>query len=212
MSDGRATSPLSRSPGNSGTMEKVIAMTESQIETASALIATLKEEHEKTRLEQQRLGNELATRRKSLLEWTQSRDKFSRAYQCIDSGGQSQTHEARIRGRAGNPTATPSDEELAQMLVEQNNNVTNAIRVSMDTCESTISILSSHIALLEEDVARCKTVSSHTKSMIAQQTSHKGQLQVLLAQYTSRPPLVEPPPPNPGVMDLHDYLEQFGRK
>jgi len=158
-------------------------MTESQIETISALVETLNEEFRKTQSEQQQLEAELATRRKSLLEWTQSRDKFSRGYNYFNAGSQSQTHEARIRVRADNPTATPSDEELAQMLVEQNNSVLNAIRVSMDKCESTISILSPHIALLEEDVARCKTVSSYTKSMMAQQASHKGQLQALLAQY-----------------------------
>jgi len=168
-------------------MQKVIVMTESQIETVSALVETLNEDVRETRSEQR----QLEARRKSLLEWTQSRDRFSRAYQYIDSGGQSQPHEIRIREREDNPTVMPSDDELAQMLVEQNNSDMNAIRLSMDTRESTISILRSRIEVLEEDIAGCRTVISHTESMIAQQASHKAQLHALLAQYKSRPPSIE---------------------
>jgi len=192
MSDGRASSPLSPlSPGSLATMQKVIVMTESQIETVSALVETLNEDIRETQSEQRQLQAELATRRRSLLEWTQSRDRFSRAYQYIDSGGQSQPHETRIREREDNPTVMPSDDELAQMLVAQNNSDMNAIRLSMDTRESTISILRSRIEVLEEDIAGCRTVISHTESMIAQQASHKAQLQALLAQYKSRPPIIE---------------------
>jgi len=202
MSDGTASSLLS--PENLATMQKVIEMTESQISIASALIESLSEESKKTKLVQRQLEAELATRRKSLLEWTQSRDKFSRAYQCVDSGVQSQSHKAHIHEREDNPTATPSDEELAQMLVEQDNNDINAVRAALDARESTISILRSRIADIEQDIAGCKSVSSHTESMMAQQASHKGQLQVLLAQYKSRPPTVveevqKPPPIRRGL-------------
>jgi hypothetical protein len=170
-------------------MQKVVTLTKSQISTASALIATLKEELKKTEEEQRRLEAELATRRQSLREWTRSRDSVSRAYQCLNSGVQPPPHVAHIRERVDNPTATPSDDELARRLDEQDSNDINAILISMETRESTISILRSRIAVLEEDIAGCKRVSSHTKSMILLQASHKGQLQALLAQYKSRPPL-----------------------
>jgi len=62
------------------------------------------------------------------------------------------------------------------MLVKHDNNEIYAIRVSLDARESTISILRSRIADIEQDIAGCKTVSPHTESMIAQQASHSGQL------------------------------------
>ena len=132
------------------------------------------------------LKPELATRRQSLLEWTQSRDVLSKVLQCLNSRVQSRPHVAHIRERAANPTETPSDDELAQKLVEQENSDINAMNVSMDMRESTISILRSRIAVLEENIAGCKSVSSYTKSMIALQASHKDQLQDLLGQHKSR--------------------------
>jgi hypothetical protein len=184
MSELRESSPPT--PGELAALRKVIALTEPQISTTGAIISTLSEELEKTNEERRRLEAELATRRQSLLEWTQPRDLLSKALKSLDSRVQSRPHVAHIREGAANPTAMPSDDELAQTLVEQDNNGINASRVSMDTRESTISILRSRIAVLEEDIAGCKRVSSHTKSMIALQASHKDQLQDQLAQHKSR--------------------------
>jgi hypothetical protein len=184
MSELWASSPPT--PGELAALREVIALTEPQMSATSALLATLNGRLENTAEEQRQLEAELATRRQSLLEWTQSRDLLSKVHLSLNSSAQSRPHVAHIRERAANPTATPSDDELAQRLVEEDNNDINAIRVSMSTRESTISILRSRIAVLEEDIAGCKRVSSHTKSMIALQASHKDQLQVLLAQHKLR--------------------------
>jgi hypothetical protein len=184
MSELRASSPPT--PDELAALREVIALTEPQISTTRALIVTLNGRLKNTAEKQRQLDAELATRRQSLLEWTQSTDLLSKFLQSLNSRAQSRPHVAHIRETAANPTATPSDDELAQRLVEQDNNVINAIRVSMDARESTLPILRSRIAVIEEDIAGCKRVSSHTKSMIALQASHKDQLQVLLAQHKSR--------------------------
>ena len=137
---------------------------------------------------------ELASRRYSLLEWIQSRDRLSKALQCLNLGSQSRLLVAHTLEKAANPTATPSGDELAQKLIEQDNSDINATRVSIDMREATISVLRSRIAVLEEDIAGCKGASSHIKSMIALQASHEHQLQVLLRQYKSRlNPLIQLP-------------------
>ena len=184
MSELRTSSPPT--PGELAALRKAITLTEAQISTTSALIAALNEDLEGTNEEQRRLEAELATRRQSLLEWTQSRDVLSKVLQCLNSRVKSWCHVAHIGERAANPTETPSDDELARKLVEQENSDINAMSVSMDMRELTISVLRSRIAVLEEDIAGCKRVSSHTKSMIALQASHKDQLRVLLGQHKLR--------------------------
>ena len=185
MSEQRTSSPPTA--GELAALRKVVALTESQIATICALIETLIEDLKKTSVEQRQLEAELETRRQSLLEWTRSRDILAKAHLHLTSRVQSPYHVAHIREKSANPpTATPSDDELAQKLVEQDSNDTNVIRVSMDVRESTISVLRSRIAALEEDIKGCKAAYSHTNAMIASQASHKDQLQVLLGQYKSR--------------------------
>jgi hypothetical protein len=177
---------LPPTPGELAAMREVIALTEPQISAISALLATLNGRLENTAEEQRQLETELATRRQSLLEWTQSRDLLSKFLQSLNSRAQSRPYVAHICEKTANPTAMPSDDELTQRLVEEDNNDINAIRVSMDTRGSTIPLLRSRIAVLEEDIAGCKRVSSHTKSMMALQASHKDLLQDLLSQHKSR--------------------------
>ena len=185
MSEQRASSPPTA--GELAALRKVVALAESQIATICALIETLSEDLQKTSEEQRHLEAELESRRQSLLEWTRSRDILAKAHLHLTSRVQSPYHVAHIREKSANPpTATPSDDELAQKLVEQESNDTNAIRVSIDMRESTISVLRSRIAALEEDIKGRKAAYSHTNVMIASQTSHKDHLQVLLGQYKSR--------------------------
>ena len=185
MSKRRVSSPPTA--GELAALRKVVTLTETQISTFSALIETLSEDLMKTSEEQRQLEGELATRRQSLLEWTQSRDFLIKAHLHLTSRVQPPSYVAHIREKSANPpTATPSDDELAQKLVEQESNDINAIRVSMDMRESTISVLRSRIAALEEDIEGCKAAYSHTNAMVASQASHKDHLQVLLGQYKSR--------------------------
>ena len=168
-------------------LQKVVTLTESQIATICGLTETLSEDLKKTREEQRQLEAELASRRQSLLEWTRSRDILAKAHLNLTSRVQLPSHVSHIREKSANPpTATPSDDELAQKLVEQESNDIGAIRVSMDMRESTISVLHSRIAALEVDIEGCKAAYSHTNAMIASQAFHKENLQVLLAQYKSR--------------------------
>ena len=192
MSEQRASSPPTA--GELAALRKVVAVTETQISTIRGLIAAFSEDLEKTSVEQRQIEAELATRRQTLLEWTRSRDLLAKAHLSLISGAQSHLHVAHIREKSANPTATPSDDELARQLVEQESNVINAIRSSMDMRESTISVLHSRIAVLEEDIAGCKAAYSHTSSMIASEASHMDQLQVLLGRYKSRlHPLIQLP-------------------
>ncbi len=184
MSERRASS--APTAGELAALRKVVALTESQISTSRALVEMLSEDLEKTSEEQRQMEAELGTRRQSLLEWTRSRDLLTKAHLCLISRVQPQSHVAHISKQSFNPTATPSDDELARKLVEQESNDINAIEVSIDMRESTISVLRSRIAVLEGDIAGCKAAYSHTNSMIASQTSHMDQLQVLLGQYKSR--------------------------
>ena len=185
MSERRASSPPTA--GELAALRKVVALTESQIATICAMIETLTEDIKKTSKERRQLEAELETRRQSLLEWIRSRDILAKAHLHLTSRVQSPYHVAHIREKSASPpTATPSNDELAQKLVEQESNDSSAIRVSMDMRESTISVLRSRIAALEEDIEGCKAAYYHMNAMIASQASHKDQLQFLLGQYKSR--------------------------
>ena len=173
MDGQRASSPLDP---DFAIRQKVIALTESQISITKDIIVALNEDLEKTNDEQRQMKADLVTLRQSLLEWTQSRDSFSRAIQCLDP------HVARICESAANQTVTS---QLAQHLVEQDKNDINSIRASMNRRESTMSTLRWRIAILEQDIASRKKASSNIQSMILLQVSHKVQLQVLLRQYES---------------------------
>ena len=186
MDGQRVSSPLD--PGLA-MIQKVMALTESQLSTTNDVIVALSEDLEKTNNEQRRLKAEHVTLRQSLREWTQSRDNFSKAIQTLDP------HAARICESAANQTVMSQYGELAQNLVEQDKNDLNAIREIMNRRESTISTLRSRIAVLQQDIARWKKASDNIQSMITLQASHKAQLQDLLRQYESS--LLPPsPPPN----------------
>lgn len=204
---------VSASPPTAGevaALRKVVALTETQISTICALIATLSEDLEKTSVEQRQLEAELAARRQSLLEWTRSRDLLAKAHLGLITRAQSYSHVAYIREKPANPnpTATPSDDELTRKLVEQDSNDIDAIRVSMDMRALTISILRSRIMVVEEEIAGCQAAYSHTSSMIASEASHKDQLHDLLGRYKSRlNPLILLP--DPCLQDVFLYVVQL---
>ena len=168
------------------TLPDLIALTESQILSASALIVTLSAELEKTNERHGQLEAELLTRRQLLIEWARSRDFLSKTLQELTLIAQLRPHVQNSHHTPASPTTTLSDGELALQLVDQDSNDIEAIRTSLETRELTISVLRSRVAVLEEDIAVCEAVSSHTKSMLTSQVSHQDQLQSLLVQYTSR--------------------------
>ena len=170
----------------STSLQKLIALTESQILSAGALVATLNADLERTNEKQEQLEAELASRHQSLVEWARSKDFLSRTLQGLTLIAQSHPCVQNLRQAPASPTATPSDGELALKLIEQDNNDIDVIRTSVESCELTIPVLRSRIAVLEEDIAGCEAASSHTRSMITWQASHKDQLQSFLKQYTSR--------------------------
>ena len=168
------------------TLQKLVALTEFQISSTDALIATLNADLEQTNEKHGQLEAELGPRRQSLVEWARSRDFLSKTLQELTLIAQSRPHVQNLPQAPASPTATLSDRELTLKLVEQDKNGMNAIRTSLETRELTISVLRSRIAVLEEDIAGCEAASSHTRSMITWQASHKDQLQSLLTEYTSR--------------------------
>jgi chromosome segregation ATPase len=165
-------------------LRELVALTKSQISSINDLVvAGLDKMSEK----RSQLEAELATRRQSLVEWMRSRDVLSKTLQGLTLRARSDPHMAHVHNlRLTNPTATPSDAELAQKLVEEENRDLDAIRAAIDTRESYISVLRSRVAVLEENIAACSATSSHIESMIALQVPHKNRLQALLGQYKSR--------------------------
>ena len=174
------------SPNESVALQRLIALTESQILSASALIETLNVDLEKNNEKRGQLEAEIVPRRQSLVEWARSRDFLSKALQELTLLAQSRPRGQYTPLAPASRTATPPDGELALKLAEQDNNDIDAIRTSLETRELTISVLRSRVAVLEEDIAGCEAASSHTRSMLTWQTSHKDQLQILLKQYTLR--------------------------
>ena len=170
----------------SATLQKLIALTESQIFSTSGLIATLGVDLESTNEKHGQLEAELVPRRQSLVQWARSRDLLSTTLQEITLVAESRPHMTNLRQAPATPTATLSDGELALQLVERDNNDIDAIRTSLETRELTISVLRSRIAVLGEDIAGCEAASSHTKSMLTLQASHQEQLKSLLKEYKSR--------------------------
>jgi hypothetical protein len=168
-------------------LRELVALTESQITSIDDLVVALNARLGEASEKRCQLEAELATRRQSLVEWTRSRDVLSKTLQGLTLRARSARHMAHVHNLClTNPTATPSDAELAQKLVEEENRDLDATRAAIDTRESYISVLRSRVAVLEENIAACSATSSHIESMIALQVPHKNRLQALLGQYKSR--------------------------
>ena len=180
MSDRRSLLPLTAD--ESAAVRNLLASTVSQISTIDALLLNSTKMLKSTHEEQQELDAELHTRRKSLLEWTQSKDLLSKALQDFTVRSQPRLP---VHLLAANPTAMPLDDELARRLAERKKNDIDSMRVSMDIRKSTIADLRSRVAVLEVGIAGCEATASHIRSMMAVQTRHKDQLNVLLLQYKS---------------------------
>ena len=164
-------------------VQELVASIESQISTINALLLTFTTKLKSTHEKQEELGAELPTRRKSLLEWTQSKEILLKTLQGLSLKPPSRLLEQTL---TANRTAMPLDDVLARRLAEREKEDIDAIRVSIDMRDATIADLRSRVTVLEEGIAGCESAASHIRSMIAVQTPHRDRLNDLLRQFKLR--------------------------